>query len=174
MWSSKSRSHVCIQYVQWIIREKSTVSWFLTKEVFKKQLCIHHYIKKSGKHSIKQRKIEKKANLVLFFFSWRRPCLFTFLPWQQPYWIIRPKNCAIAEIAYLRIYKGIFDYGYLLPSTSPHPSSTSIMSEYTVRVSLSHVFNNPRQVGAHKLIGCIVFLFVLKTSASNGSKNKKW
>ena len=55
-----------------------------------------------------------------------------------------------------------------------HKVAYTAKSEYTVRVSWSHVFNNPRQGRAHKLISFIVFLHVLKASASNGSKNKKW
>ena len=43
-----------------------------------------------------------------------------------------------------------------------------------VRVSQSHVLNNLREGRAHELISFIVFLHVLKASASNGSKNKKW
>ena len=44
-------------------------------------------------------------------------------------------------------------------------------AQYTVRVNQRP---NPRQGRAHKLISFLVFLHVLKASASNGSKNKKW
>ena len=41
---------VHIQYVQWIIREKkSTVSWFLTKEVFKENNIAYTIISKKSK-----------------------------------------------------------------------------------------------------------------------------
>ena len=54
---------------------------------------------------------------------------------------------------------------------SPPPPSPTSKSKNTVEVNQRP---NPRQGRAHKFISFIVFLHVLKASASNGSKNKNW
>ena len=61
-----------------------------------------------------------------------------------------------------------FESEIFTPPTSIRPSQS------TQSVSQSHVFQQP-QTGqsAHKVISFIVLLHVLKTSASNGSNNKK-
>ena len=51
----------------------------------------------------------------------------------------------------------------------PPPPSVVVKVPLFVMYSIT-----PDRGGAHKLISFIVFLHVLKASASNGSKNKKW
>ena len=60
-------------------------------------------------------------------------------------------------------------YFWVVPTTKCPPPSPVV-----VKVSLFVMYSiTPDRGGAHKL-SFIVFLHVLKASASNGSKNKKW
>ena len=88
--------------------------------------------------------------------------------------------CNILGMYFLIIFAWTCYFGMFFVILCLYSDSLSVLcsslakSEYSVRVSWSHVFNNPRHGRAHKLISFIVFLHVLKASASNGSKNKKW